>query len=144
MMNRKLQMHQPAVKTVLVAFLLIMSSMCVAQMGADSISNESQILSTPETMPAFPDGYDKMQKFIAKKLKYPKGKINVRGKVFVQFIVEKDGSITSIRTIMGLHPLLDAEAERVVKLFPKWIPGKIAGEVVSMKMVIPIVFSTTQ
>jgi protein TonB len=60
--------------------------------------------------------------------------------VFVNFTVEKDGSITDVKIIRGVHELLDKEAIRVVKSFPKWKPGKQRGKAVRVSYNIPISF----
>ena len=111
--------------------------MAMSQTASDSTS----IICPAETMPQFPGGSEMMRGFIAKNLNYPKTGMCVEGKVFVGFVVETDGSITSVKTIKGIHPLFDAEAERVVSLFPKWIPGNVNGKKVPVKMVMPISFS---
>lgn len=95
-----------------------------------------------EEMPEFPGGMMECMKFLSKNVKYPaeaheKG---IEGRVIVQFIVEKDGSITNAKVVRGIHPSLDAEALRITNAMPKWKPGKQKGEVVSVKFTIPISF----
>ena len=125
-------------KAIIVGVFLILPLICPAQEKAGSATNK--VYNVVEIMPQYPGGLGQMFTFISKNLKYPNGRICAVGKVFVQFLVEKDGSVTSIKIVRGIHPLLDAEVERVVKLFPKWTPGKQDGENVAVRMVIPIDF----
>ena len=67
--------------------------------------------------------------------------MGIGGRVFVEFIVEKDGSITNVRTLKGIGAGCDEEAVRVVGMAPKWNPGKQRGKAVRQKMVLPIIFS---
>jgi TonB family protein len=87
-------------------------------------------------------GMEELHKFIGSKLLYPQdARANrIEGRVFVEFIVEKDGSITNVTVVKGVDPLLDKAAVDVVSLFPKWIPGKNKGEVVRQKVVLPLAF----
>jgi TonB family protein len=80
--------------------------------------------------------------FIGKNIAYPKQarKQKIQGKVFVEFIVERDGSVTKVKTIKGIGGGCDEEAERVIALSPKWIPGRQRGKTVRQKMVLPINF----
>jgi len=75
--------------------------------------------------------------------KYPKEAIeaNITGKVFVQFVIEKDGSITNAKIARSASTLLDAEALRIVNNMPQWIPGKQRGKAVRVAYTLPISFS---
>lgn len=88
-------------------------------------------------------GYEAFYSFLAKELNYPKTarKMGIEGKVFVSFIVNKDGQLTDIEIIKGIGAGCDLEAERVMKNSPKWKPGKQRGRPVRVKMVVPIIFS---
>lgn len=96
-----------------------------------------------DTPAQFPGGQAAMMQWIATNIKYPQQAIkeNVSGRVFVQFVVDKDGTILSPELIRGAHPALDAEALRIVKAMPRWIPGKHAGKAVKTKFTIPVSFS---
>jgi len=78
-----------------------------------------------------------------KNIKYPKEAIeaNITGKVFVQFVIEKDGSITNAKIARSASTLLDAEALRIVNNMPQWIPGKQRGKAVRVAYTLPISFS---
>ncbi|MCU0329208.1 MAG: energy transducer TonB [Chitinophagales bacterium] len=88
-------------------------------------------------------GMEAFYKFLGKNLKYPAQarRMGVEGKVFVQFVVERDGSLTDIKAVKGIGAGCDEEAERVVKEAKKWKPGKQRGRPVRQKMVIPITFT---
>ena len=86
-------------------------------------------------MPAF---YD----FVSKKLKYPAQarRMGIEGKVFVEFVIERDGTITDVKAIKGIGAGCDEEAVRVLQSAPKWKPGKQRGKPVRQRMVLPIAF----
>ena len=111
-----------------------------AVIGAPEEETEEAFLAVEE-MPAFPDG--DVQVFFAKNLKYTQKAIinEVSGKVFISFIVNKDGSISEISIMKGLGYGLDEEALRVIKKMPNWLPGKQGGRPVRVKIIQPIKFS---
>ena len=93
--------------------------------------------------PATPvDGMGSFYRDIAKRLKYPAQarRMNVEGRVFVEFIVNKDGSLTDIRVIKGIGAGCDEEAVKVLESCPPWNPGKQRGVPVRQRMVLPITF----
>ncbi len=104
---------------------------------------EPDFVFVAESMPEFPGGNSAFYKYVRDEINYPRmAKINgVTGKVFVQFIIDKDGSITHVEAIKGIGFGCDEEAERVLKNAPKWIPGKQRGREVRVRMVLPITFS---
>ena len=90
----------------------------------------------------FPGGEQACFKWLADNIKYPKDclKKKIEGRVMVSFVVEKDGSITDVKTIKSPHSSLSKEAERVVKTMPKWKPGQFNNEPVRTRYTLPIVF----
>lgn len=90
-------------------------------------------------------GVSAFNEFIARNVAYPAQarRMDVQGKVFVEFIVERDGTLTNIKVIKGIGAGCDEEAVRVVGIAPKWIPGKQRGKPVRQKMILPIAFKTT-
>ncbi len=98
-----------------------------------------------EEMPKFgeQEGMDDFNQYIATNLKYPRkaAKKGISGKVFVQFIVEKDGSVSNVKVVRGIDPLLDAEAARVIEASPKWTAGKQRGQKVRVNYTLPINFA---
>jgi len=95
--------------------------------------------------PKFRGGDQKFHKFLVKNLKWPdkSGMIDVRGKVYLSLVVEKNGKLTNVTVIRGLDPVFDAEAVRVIKLSPKWIPAKKNGVPVRCHYTLPISFTIT-
>lgn len=95
-----------------------------------------------EDMPEFPGGDAALLGFIAKNIKYPNAakKIGIQGRVFVKFVVNTDGSITDIEVLKGIGAGCDKEAVRVLKLLPKFTPGKQRGVPVNVQMQLPINF----
>lgn len=93
-----------------------------------------------EQMPQFSEG--NMSIWIGHNLRYPPEAANngLQGTVLCQFIVEKDGSISNVRVLRSVDPLLDKEAVRVIKNMPKWVPGRQDGKPVRVKFSLPIKF----
>ena len=96
-----------------------------------------------EQMPQFPGGFQKMNEFIEENMQYPKkcAEKGVYGRVVITFVVERSGKLSNIRVVKSVHPALDKEALRIVKLMPRWIPGEQNGVTVRVKYIIPIRFS---
>ena len=95
-----------------------------------------------EEMPEFPGGMQECMVFLAKNVKYPVAaqEAKIEGRVIVQFVVKKDGTIADPIVMRGVSPELDAEALRVVSLMPNWKPGRQRGKAVNVKYTIPIMF----
>ena len=95
-----------------------------------------------EQMPQFPGGQAAMMKFIADSLRYPSVSCEhrIEGRVVVQFVVDCEGNILNPLVVRSVDPLLDREAIRLVKLMPKWIPGRQNGKPVSVVCLVPIRF----
>ncbi|BDD11302.1 protein TonB [Fulvitalea axinellae] len=101
-----------------------------------------EIFTIVEDQPEYPGGLKAFYKQVGKKLKYPSQarRMGVEGKVYVQFVVDKDGTLTEITVAKGIGAGCDEEAIRVLKTLPKWKPGKQRGRAVKVRMVIPIHF----
>lgn len=95
-----------------------------------------------DKMPEYPGGMNEMLKFLAQNIKYPveAQKNSITGRVIVQFVVMEDGSLGMERVVRSVDPQLDAEALRVIKLMPKWIPGTVKGDPVKVRFTIPVMF----
>jgi protein TonB len=106
------------------------------------MSTSDEIVEYPDVEGEFPGGAKGMKKFLAKNINYPeKAMINgERGRVFVQFTIEKDGSLSDIEVLKRLTKEIDAEAIRVISTMPKWTPAIFKGEYVRAKARIPINF----
>jgi protein TonB len=92
----------------------------------------------------FPGGMTKFYEYVGKNMRYPREakKNKANGRVFVEFVINADGSIDpeSIFVLAGIHPACDEEAMRIVRESEAWIPGKINGEPVRQRFVLPFVF----
>ena len=103
---------------------------------------EQQIFQVVEEMPEFPGGMGECMKFLSKNIKYPtiSQENGVQGRVIVQFVVNRDGSIVDPVVVRGVDPYLDKEALRVISTMPKWKPGKQRGKAVRVKYTVPVMF----
>jgi len=103
---------------------------------------ESQVFFIVEDMPEFPGGEIALRKFIANAIKYPviAQENGIQGKVYVNFVVDKDGSVINAKIARGVDPSLDKEALRVVNSLPKWKPGMQRGKPVKVSYTVPISF----
>ena len=95
-----------------------------------------------EEMPEFPGGEEALVKFIAESTKYPEEAKNkgIQGKVFVQFVVNKEGNVEDVKLAKSIDPLLDEAAMNIVKSMPQWKPGRQRGKNVNVSFTIPINF----
>ena len=93
---------------------------------------ETDILDYAEHHPSFPGGQQALLEFLRQNVNYPEQakKDSIEGRVLVGFVIETDGSITEPKVVQSIHPLLDAEALRVISLMPKWEPGYQADSLV--------------
>lgn len=101
-----------------------------------------QVLDIAEVMPAFEGGLEEMYKFIRRKIHYPAAsrRIGIEGTVYVSFVINSEGKVVDVKTIRGISPDCDKEAERVVSMLPNWSPGMQNHNPVSVRMTVPIKF----
>lgn len=101
-----------------------------------------QIFSIVEEQATYKGGLASFYEFVGKKIKYPAQakRMNIEGKVFVEFVIERDGRLTDVKAIKGIGGGCDEEAVRVVSSSPGWNPGKQRGKPVRTRFVIPINF----
>ena len=101
-----------------------------------------KVFQVVEQMPQFPGGQAATMKFIADSLRYPSVacESRIEGRVVVQFVVDCEGNILNPLVVWSVDPLLDREAIRLVKLMPKWIPGRQNGKPVNVVCLVPIRF----
>ena len=87
--------------------------------------------------------YEQLAQHVVAETKYPKKprKKGLTGKMFVEFVVDTDGSVINVAILRGVHPLMDDEAIRVVKFFPKFIPDQQRGKPVKVRYRLPMNFS---
>lgn len=104
---------------------------------------ETQIFTVVENDPEFPGGMEALYKYLAQNIKYPQlARDNgITGKVYVTFVVEKDGSIANPKVLRDIGGGCGQEAIRVVKSMPKWTPGKQRGKAVRVQFNLPVNFS---
>ena len=127
-----------SLKVALMMLVLLFSFMT----STAQTKKNDMVFDVVEVMPQFPGGQIAMMKYIMENMKYPKQamKEGIQGRVAVRFIVEKDGSISDVKPILSVHPLLNKEAVRVVESMPKWTPGKQNGKPVRVRFNVPVMF----
>ena len=103
---------------------------------------EQEIFQIVEEMPSFPGGEQKLMEYVVKNVKYPQiaKETGIKGRVFVSFVVEPDGSVSNVKVLRGIGGGCDEEAMRVVKSMPKWKPGKQRGKAVRVSYMLPVNF----
>ena len=108
----------------------------------DEVIEDNEIFKIVEKMPEFPGGMAACLKFLANNIKYPAiaQESNIQGKVIIQFVVNKDGSIVDPVVVRSVDPHLDKEALRVISMMPKWTPGMQRGKPVRVKYTVPVTF----
>ena len=103
---------------------------------------EEQIFEIVEKMPEFPGGNAALMQYLNKNIKYPTiaQENGTQGRVIIQFVVNRDGSVVDPNVVRSVDPYLDKEALRVISAMPKWNPGQQRGKAVRVKYTVPVVF----
>lgn len=133
-------------KVILSVLLLVpvflFSQVPTAIQSSDDTKNTERIYEDVDESATFPGGAVEMMKYISANVKYPESAMDngEEGKVFVEFVINKDGSISNVKILRGISKDLDNEAIRVVKNMPKWTPGLLDGEKVRSVARMPINF----
>lgn len=106
------------------------------------VEETEEVFLIVEQMPEFPGGDEALRKYLATSVKYPviAQENGIQGRVFVAFVVDKNGNVTNVRVARPFDPNLDKEAVRVVQSMPKWTPGKQRGKAVKVSYTVPINF----
>ena len=127
-----------SLKVALMMLVLLFSFMT----STAQTKKNDMVFDVVEVMPQFPGGQIAMLQYLMKNIKYPEQamKEGIQGRVTVRFIVEKDGSISDVKPVLSVHPLLNKEAVRVVESMPKWSPGKHNGKPVRVRFNVPVMF----
>lgn len=127
-----------SLKVALMMLVLLFSFMT----STAQTKKNDMVFDVVEVMPQFPGGQIAMLQYLMKNIKYPEQAVKegIQGRVTVRFIVEKDGSISDVKPVLSVHPLLNKEAVRVVKSMPKWTPGKHNGKPVRVRFNLPVMF----
>ena len=125
-------------------YILPIAAICMiaCTQSAKSTASDYITYEAVEEKPEYPGGMGELSKLLSSNLKYPlKSQENgVQGEVLVQFVVDKEGNVEEVTVFKGVDPYLDAEALRVIKMMPKWKPGKHEGKEVNVKCTIPVGF----
>ena len=132
----------------LLLITVMLSAMSVSVAMADDVATRQtdEILFCTQPIPAqFPGGQEALMKWIEQNMVYPQKalKKGIEGRVIVQFVVKKDGTVTNGKIVRGVDPLLDKEALRLVSIMPKWTPGKFDGKDIRSYYCLPITFKLT-
>ena len=111
-------------------------------MGNTEEAEEVQIFTVVESMPSFPGGEEARITYLNENIKYPQmaRESGIQGRVFVTFVVERDGRVTDVKVLRGIGGGCDEEAVRVIQNMPKWEPGKQRGKPVRVQFNMPILF----
>lgn len=106
------------------------------------VQKTEKVYDVAEVPPSFPGGPGAMLSWISSHIQYPAiaKENNISGRVVVQLIVEKDGSVSNVNVVRSVDPSLDNEAVRVISSMPKWTPGKHKGSPVRVKYTLPVAF----
>ncbi|MFT7029051.1 MAG: protein TonB [Marinoscillum sp.] len=96
-----------------------------------------------ENMPTFPGGMSEFYKYVSENLEYPNKarSMGVSGPVYIQFIIDTDGTLIEVKSIKGIGMGCDEKAVRVLSNSPKWNPGKQRGREVKVRMILPVQFA---
>jgi len=122
---------------------LLLVALMIGQQAISGGGNDTDVYySGVDVMPEFPGGHAAMAAYITKNLRYPDvaREAGIEGKVFVRFVVTKTGDVADVEVSKGINSSCDAEAVRVVKAMPKWVPGKQNGQNVNVMFTLPIAF----
>jgi periplasmic protein TonB len=156
-LKKKLMLAMNAIKSI-VRVALVMSiiaivnflkpTACVASVGRDvradtTVSKNDSTFTVVDVPAEFPGGMEALVKFLSGNVRYPAEarRAGHQGTIFVCFVVHADGTLSKPYVVKGIAPELDAEALRVVSLFPNWIPAKLKEEPAPSRYVLPIKFT---
>lgn len=108
-----------------------------------AVAEDDSVYAEVDTAAAFPGGNEALIQWLSAELKYPESakEAGLAGVVISTFIVEKDGSVSTIEIVRSLDPACDAEVVRLLQQSPPWIPAKRAGQIVRMQMALPVKFA---
>ena len=114
----------------------------IAQSEPPKTTEDTMIFEVVEQRPSFPGGDAALMSWLSQNIKYPlvAAEMAIQGRVIVQFVVEKDGSITDVKVAKSVDPSLDKEAARVIKSMPHWIAGRQNGSPVRVRFTVPVTF----
>lgn len=144
-------------KKLVVLIIAVLSTIGVSL--ADCVENKSDVKSNhelnkehddsnddiyvaAEQMPEFVGGMGALMRWLGQNIVYPMEALDdgISGRVIMKFVIEKDGTISNPEIVKGVHPLLDAEAFRVISIMPKWTPAKKNGQPIRCYFTLPVSF----
>ena len=131
---------------VLVSFVAMtfsaFASNLIASCQVNDLTGKVEIFADPEQQPYFPGGETALLKYLQENIKYPPKAIkdSIQGRVVVQFLIDPAGCVGEVKVVRSVSEELDAEAVRVVKTLPRFVPGRMYGKAVSMWYTLPVTF----
>lgn len=131
-------------KPILIILLLLIGYITKAQSNSNKSTakvNTNVIVDPIEPSPHFPGGQKAWNKFLSKNLHWVSSADEWRGKVIVEFVVERNGQLSNIKIVRPSIPELDSEVLRVIHISPQWMPAKYHGKAIRCRYTIPISFS---
>ena len=131
-------------KYILITITLL-NVFSLAKAQQPDTSQDDKIFTAVEKDPIFKGGIGKFYQYLSENLHYPANAVknHLQGKVFITFVVEKDGKLTDVKVVRGVSEDIDAEAIRVIKGSPKWDPGTQNGRPVRVQYTMPLNFTLT-
>lgn len=122
------------------------STQKAAPTKASPAKDDEKVYIMVDQAPEFTGGAKAMSDYFTKNFKYPKNAEakGIQGKVYVSFVVTKEGKITKAKIWKGVDPELDAEAIRLIQQMPNWVPGKKKGAIVNVAITLPVTFKLSK
>ena len=149
--ERELKLRRLAGRAVIVAGIAL-GAAALSACGSDVMEHLGQeqtavkaegadkVFGMVEEQPSFPGGQAALMKYIEENMRCPDPESDASGRVIVQFVIGKDGTVKDPKVVRGITPALDEEALRLVRNMPKWKPGKQMGETVEVRYTLPVTF----
>ena len=105
-------------------------------------TSDKEIHAILEERPEYPGGMEKVIKYIQTHIQYPPTAISkqIQGRVWIESVINRNGKVVQPKVAYSVHPLLDQEAVRIIRMMPDWKPGKLNGETVKVKYSFPVTF----
>ncbi|WP_107040324.1 energy transducer TonB [Brumimicrobium mesophilum] len=124
----------------LIPFLFLTFAFILTSCGATKFSKSDEIVDYPDIEAEYPGGVDAMRTFLSSNINYPDISMELgdQGRVFVQFVIEKDGSLTNIEVLRGVSDEIDEESIRVIAIMPAWTPAIYKRKYVRARARMPI------
>lgn len=133
-------------KFLVLTITALMVCMAINANTNSQIYADGKVFTSVEQMPQFPGGDAALMRYIAKHMQFPPvaQEQDIQGKVILQFVVKKDGSVGEVKVVRSLSPECDNEAKRMVRNLPKFKPGKRNGQPVNVWYTLPITFCSSK